>query len=79
MRSVRVYRATRVVDMYLFVDEHDDLDRVPEALQRRTGRLVEAMTLDLDAETRLARAEARAVLDAIDSQGFYLQMPPPVE
>ena len=34
------------------------------------------MTLLLSPDRKLARAEAAVVLDAIEQQGFYLQMPP---
>ncbi len=76
IRQVRVYRSSRRQEMYLFVDISEDLDRVPEALMRQFGRPVEVMELALDAERKLARADAQAVLEQIDSEGFYLQMPP---
>lgn len=78
MRSVKIYRTKRVRDMYVYVDYTEDLDRVPEALLKRTGELVEAMVLDLDDGVKLARAETDQVLAAIEDNGFYLQMPPPL-
>lgn len=76
-RHVRVYRSTRKQEMYLFVDAADDLDPVPEELMARFGRPVEALSLLLTAERGLARADAARVLECIESQGYYLQMPPP--
>lgn len=62
--------------MYLFVDAEADLAPVPEALLVRFGKPVEALSLLLTPERYLARADAGAVLAGIESEGFYLQMPP---
>jgi hypothetical protein len=65
--------------MYLFVDDQEDLNRVPAALLTRFGKPVEAMRLELTRERRLARGDAPAVLAAIASHGFYLQLPPAID
>ena len=65
--------------MFLFVDSSEDLDRVPETLLAKFGAPELALSFDLDPDRRLAHADARAVLAAIEADGFYLQMPPPVE
>ena len=75
-REVRVYRSSRKQEMYLYVDAETDLDRVPEELLRRFGRPIEALSLTLTAERKLARADSARVLECIESDGFYLQMPP---
>ncbi len=79
MRHVIVYKSAKVADMYLFVDQHDGLERVPQSLLTRFGKPVEAMRFELTPERRLSRSEAPAVLDAITSRGFYLQMPPAID
>ncbi len=79
MRHVIVYKSVKVADMYLFVDQQEGLERVPPTLLARFGKPVEAMRLELTPERRLARSEARAVLDAIAIRGFYLQLPPVIE
>lgn len=76
-RHVRVYRSSRKQEMYLFVDAGADLRDVPQALLERFGRPVQALSLLLTAERALARADAARVLESIDQQGYYLQMPPP--
>lgn len=75
-RHVRVYRSSRKVDMYLYVDAADDLRDVPEALLKQFGRPIEALSLLLTPQRTLARADAAQVLTAIGEQGYYLQMPP---
>ena len=76
-RFVRVYRSSRRQEMYLYVDASTDLARVPEALLERFGRPVEALSLMLAPDRTLARADAARVLEQIEEEGFYLQMPPP--
>lgn len=75
-RHCTIYRGSKVAEMYLYVDEKEDLARVPEALLTRFGRLEAVMTLELHPQKKLARADAGTVLQQIESQGFYLQMPP---
>lgn len=75
-RDVRVYRSPRKQEMYLYVDAAADLERVPEELLQRFGRPIEALVLHLTAERKLARADAVRVLESIEAEGFYLQMPP---
>jgi len=74
---VRVYRSTRKQEMYLYVDARADLGPVPDELIARFGKPVEALSLMLTANRTLARADAVRVLESIESDGFYLQLPPP--
>ena len=78
-RIVAVFRARRNPDTYLYVDHAEGLSRVPQDLLARMGGTERAMTLVLEPQRRLARAQAADVLEAIESQGFYLQLPPPAE
>lgn len=77
-RLVQVFRSARREGHYLFVDLAEGLARVPEPLLAHFGRPEPALRLNLSRERRLARVDAGAVLDAIEEQGFYLQMPPQV-
>lgn len=76
-RLVKVYRSRRKVDLYLYVDFAEDLERVPDALLDQFGQPELALSLTLTTERKLARAEARVVLAAIEDAGYFLQMPPP--
>lgn len=78
-RSVKVYRSSAKPDMYIFVAADEELSRVPEALMKRFGRPIEAMSIELDTDVVLARADAVTVLEQIQQEGFYLQMPPATE
>lgn len=71
-----VYRSRRHEGMYLYVDKTEDLSRVPEALLQRFGEPKVAMTLVLHPGRVLARADVVKVLESLEQQGFFLQMPP---
>lgn len=73
---VQIYKSPRKDEMYLYVDRKEDLERVPEALLEQFGTPKSVMVIPLTAERSLARADAAEVLEKIESQGFYLQMPP---
>lgn len=72
----QVFKSSRKEEMYLYVDKAKGLADVPEVLLAQFGEPQEVMTLVLDENRRLARADVRQVLADIAGQGFYLQMPP---
>jgi uncharacterized protein YcgL (UPF0745 family) len=72
----KIYRSSRHEGMYLYVDAQDGLERVPENLMQRFGAPVEAMTLILTPQKKLARADASEVINLIADAGYYLQLPP---
>lgn len=74
-----VYKSRKMDEAYLYVSRKDGLSRVPEALLATFGKPELALTLMLSAEKKLARAEAARVLEKMNEQGFYLQVPPPRE
>lgn len=71
-----IYRSPKKEGMYLYVEKSDDLSRVPDALLKQFGSPQQAMTLLIDADRELSRADAKQVLEDIEGKGFYLQMPP---
>lgn len=72
-----VYRSARKEGMYLYVAKRDELNKVPDALKELFGQAELAMTMLLAAEKQLARISGAEVIKAIETQGYYLQMPPP--
>lgn len=74
-----VYRSPKLEGMYLYVDKAEDLKRVPEALLKRFGKPERAMTLLLTKERKLARVDIDVVLAGLESEGFFLQLPPQVQ
>jgi uncharacterized protein YcgL (UPF0745 family) len=71
-----IYRCSKKEGMYLYVDKKVGLEKIPEPLMRQIGKTELAMTLLIDSEKKLARANAADVLASINEKGFYLQMPP---
>lgn len=74
-----IYRSPTRDQTYLYVEKKDDFSRVPEALLRGFGRPQLAMVLKLDGREKLANADIDKVKQALNDQGYYLQIPPPVE
>ena len=75
-RLVEIFSGSRKAEAYLYVDKADGLAEVPESLLEQFGEAKSVMTMVLDRERKLARAKAAEVLDKIDEEGYYLQMPP---
>lgn len=71
-----IYRSSKREEMYLYVRKGTDLDTLPDTLRASFGKPVPVMELLLAPDRRLARADAKKVLDKLEEQGFYLQMPP---
>lgn len=74
-----IYRSSKKDGTYLYVNKSRGLTCVPETLIDLFGAPREAMTLLLTPEKKLARADIRKVLAALEEQGYYLQLPPPSE
>ncbi len=72
---VSVFRSGKKDDTYLFVRRGQAWDELPEPLRAVFGEPVHAMDLILTPDRKLARTTGQAVLEALEEQGFYLQMP----
>lgn len=75
-QSCFIYKSLRKADAYLYVIEAGDFSAVPATLREMLGRLEYVMELQLTPERTLARADVVRVIDALSTQGYYLQMPP---
>lgn len=71
-----VYRCAKQDEMYLYLRSDMEPGELPEVLRKRTGMLTQVMELTLSAERKLARANVETVIEQLQAQGFYLQMPP---
>ncbi len=71
-----VYRCSRQDEMYLYLRADLNPAHVPEALLQRAGRLAEIMRLQLTSERKLARVDVQQVIARLQSDGWFLQMPP---
>ena len=78
-RDVKVLKSQKKSDTYLFLDETKCFSELPEGLQSSFGSYELVLEMELSSSKKLARADAKAVLEAIDSMGFYLQLPSTIE
>lgn len=71
-----VYRSPRKEGMYVYVPKQVGVTELPADLLTQFGTPGHVMDLELHAGVKLARVDVQEVLEAVQSQGFYLQMPP---
>ncbi|WP_323837153.1 YcgL domain-containing protein [Photorhabdus africana] len=74
-----IYRSPKREQTYLYVEKRDNFSRVPEELLKNFGQPQYTMTISLADRTKLAGADIEKVKISLIEQGFYLQIPPPVE
>ncbi|WP_429081351.1 YcgL domain-containing protein [Aeromonas bivalvium] len=74
-----VYKSRKKADTYLFVEKRDDFSRVPSPLMQTFGTPQLVLMTRLTPDKPLGMASVSRVMEALRQQGFYLQVPPPVE
>lgn len=74
-----IYRSPKRDQTYLYVEKKDDFSRVPAELLQGFGQPTLAMLLPLDGSKRLVNADLNKVKMSLEEQGYYLQVPPPIE
>lgn len=74
---VSVFKSPKKADTYLYVPKKQGWKDLPEALIETFGTPVHVMDMLLTPEKKLARVEGERVLEKLEEQGFYLQMPAP--
>lgn len=74
--NCNVYKSLKKDGMYLFVAEQQELDDLPEALMAQFGKAELVMALELTPERQLAQADSKRVIQCLEDQGYYLQLPP---
>ena len=70
-----VYKSSKKPDYYLFVEQEEKFERVPETLLAMLGNLEFVMTINLDEREKLSQVEPKEVKQLITEQGYFLQMP----
>ena len=72
-----VYKSLNKAETYLFVERRDDFARVPAPLLQTFGTPKLSMIINLATKTHLGHADLTKVREALTTQGYYLQLPPP--
>lgn len=71
-----IYKSGKKDEMYLYLAREDDFEMVPESLMAGFGQPSLVMQLDLHKERKLARADTLRVMQQLEEEGYFLQMPP---
>ncbi|MCF1427522.1 MAG: YcgL domain-containing protein [Shewanella sp.] len=74
-----VYKSSRKVDTYLFVNKRDCFDDVPKSLMEVFGTPQLVMVFAIAQRQYLGVADINKVKSELAQKGFYLQLPPPPE
>lgn len=74
-----IYKSLLKADTYLYIEKRDDFSKVPPPLLETFGRPQFVTLLNLDKRAKLALADKEKVVNQLKTNGFYLQIPPPVE
>ena len=74
-----IFKSARKEEMYLYLVKEDGYGDLPERLRQHFGKALFVMQLDLQPGRPLARADVAVVMNALEDQGYYLQMPPKLE
>ncbi|MEY1662182.1 YcgL domain-containing protein [Isoalcanivorax beigongshangi] len=74
-----IYKSSKQDEMYLYVNKKLGLEVVPEALLARFGTPKLVLDLMMKPGRTLARVDAEKVREALNGQGWYLQLPPPAD
>ena len=72
-----VYRSKRHKGMYLYLSEKDNIDIIPKSLRTLLGDIEFSFKFDLDKNRKLMQSEAKEVIELMQENGYFLQMPPP--
>ncbi|QIQ21762.1 YcgL domain-containing protein [Zophobihabitans entericus] len=69
-----IYRSTKKMGSYLYIEKENDFSPVPEELMKLFGKPVFAMKLYLDDARKLAAATPQEIKQKMAEQGYFLQM-----
>ena len=75
-RSCVVFKGSKLEMAYLYVDQQQDLNELPEGLLASFGDPEKVLDVELNSGSKLALVKASDVLQSIEEKGFFLQMPP---
>ena len=71
-----IYKGSRKAHTYLYVIKEQDFSAVPNALLRLLGELQPVMQVELSSKRQLAQVDVTAVIEQLQTQGYFLQLPP---
>ena len=69
-----IYRCNLKPDMYIYLAEEDNFEKIPKEIFNTLGIVEFAMELEITPETKLAREDTATVLNNLDEHGFHIQL-----
>ncbi len=74
--NVSVYKSPKKDELYLYVPQDDGLEKLPKEVLVIFGEPKHVIDFELSPEKKLAREDSATVIEALNSKGFFMQMPP---
>ncbi|MEI6132874.1 MAG: YcgL domain-containing protein [Methylococcales bacterium] len=74
-----IYKSLKKDYLYLYLVNRDDFSKVPEELLNNFGKLEFVMELALTEDKKLAKEDAKKVIESLNTKGFFIQLPPQKE
>jgi len=74
-----IYKSRIKAELYLYITTKDDFSQIPQALYDSMGKEpIFVMEVELSPERKLAREDVNTVIKSLQTQGFHVQIPPPI-
>lgn len=74
--KISAYRSAKKDELYLYIKQETKLEDLPAEMMVMFGKAEHVIDFELDENRKLPRAEAKKVIEAVETKGFYIQMPP---
>ncbi|MDX1351723.1 MAG: YcgL domain-containing protein [Thiomicrorhabdus sp.] len=74
--NISAYKSPKKAELYLFVPQETGLEELPKELLVMFGEPQHVIDFELTADKKLAREDSQTVLKAIETKGYFMQMPP---
>ena len=75
MMKCFIYSSSNKPDLYIYLAEEDNFEKVPKAMYDSLGNIAFSMELDLGEKTKLAREDISIVKANLKEHGFHIQLP----
>lgn len=73
---ISAFKSPKKDELYLYIPQETDLKELPNEFFVMFGEPEHVIDFELTPERRLPRANAKEVLEHIESKGYFMQMPP---
>lgn len=70
-----IYRSEKKADCYIYLAKPKEAFELPAAVTKILGDLTLVMEIDIHEGSKLAQVKPQQVLESMQQQGFYIQMP----